>query len=110
MADVALDDLIKKDKEKGKLDRLKNVPSISFRNSKPRNLSIGVDLMIIKTEVIEGLKMLLITKTDQSKSILITLVMIVEITGKDIISEIKEMIDPDLKLNKKKKDKNSSEL
>ena len=37
MADVSLDDLIKKDKQKGRMERLKQVPLNPLRNSNPKN-------------------------------------------------------------------------
>jgi hypothetical protein len=40
MADVSLDDLIKKDKEKDKVNRLKQVPTPPFRNSNPKSSAI----------------------------------------------------------------------
>ena len=85
MADVSLDDLIKKDREKGKLDRLKNVSLTSFRNSKPKNLSLKEDPLMIKSEVIGGQKMLGLTSTGLSKRVLTILERIVETTGKDTI-------------------------
>ena len=36
MADVSLDDLIKKDKQKGRMERLKQVPLNPLRNSSPK--------------------------------------------------------------------------
>ena len=36
MADVSLDDLIKKDKQKGRMERLKQVPLNPLRNSNPK--------------------------------------------------------------------------
>lgn len=56
MADVSLDDLIKKDREKGKLDRLKNVSLAPLRNSKPKNSSKEANPPIIKSGVIGGRK------------------------------------------------------
>lgn len=54
MADVSLDDLIEKDKKKGKVDRLKNVPSLLSRNSKTKSSSVEDATMIIKTEEVRG--------------------------------------------------------
>lgn len=85
MADVSLDDLIKKDREKGKLDRLKSVSLPSLRNSKLKNLSLKEGPPIIKSEAIGGRKMLRLTSTDLSKRVLTILERIVEITGKDMI-------------------------
>jgi hypothetical protein len=108
MADVSLDDLIKKDREKGKLDRLKNVPLASLRNSKPKNLSKEANPPIIKTGVIGDPKTLLPTSTDQSKSVSRILVMIVETTGRDMTCEINELNVPDLKPRGKRREKRSS--
>jgi len=108
MADVSLDDLIKKDREKGKLDRLKNVSPVLLRNSKAKNSSKEVNPLIIKSGVIEGLKMLLRTNTGLSKSALIILVMIVETTKKDKIPGTSDKIVPGLSLRKRKKDKRCS--
>ena len=70
MADVSLDDLIKKDKTKGKVDRLKQVCPLSSRNSKQRNLSVEPALSIIKIEVIGGQEIMGPTRIGQSKSAL----------------------------------------
>lgn len=108
MADVSLDDLIKKDREKGKLDRLKNVHLIPLRNSKPKNLSKEADPSIIKTEVTEDLEILLLESTDQLKSILIILAMIAGKKREGLIQGINALNAPDLSMRKRKKDKRSS--
>lgn len=52
MADVSLDDLIKKDKQKGKVDKLRQVSILPRRNSKAKNLLPELALLIVKTKVI----------------------------------------------------------
>ena len=70
MADVSLDDLIKKDKTKGKVDKLRQVHPLPPRNSRLRNLSDLPALSIIKIEVIGGQEIMCLTKIGQSKSVL----------------------------------------
>ena len=70
MADVSLDDLIQKDRQKNKVDRLRQVPPPSFRNSRPRNLSAEVDPPITKIEVTEGKETPSLKSTDLLKNVL----------------------------------------
>jgi hypothetical protein len=101
MADVSLDDLIKNDREKGKLDRLKNVSLASLRNSKPKNSSNQENPPVIKSGVIGDLKTLLQTSTDQSKSVSRILVTIVETTGRGMTCETSDLNAPDIKVRGK---------
>ena len=50
MADVSLDDLIKKDKEKGKVSKIKHVPLTSPRNSKPNSTRDQSTKLLLMTE------------------------------------------------------------
>ena len=51
MADVSLDDLIKKDKQKGKVDKLRQVTAVPLRNSRAKNLQTELALLIVKIKV-----------------------------------------------------------
>ena len=51
MADVSLDDLIKKDKQKGKVDKLRQVTTVPLRNSRVKNLQTELALLIVKIKV-----------------------------------------------------------
>ena len=51
MADVSLDDLIKKDKQKGKVDKLRQVTTVPLRNSRAKNLQTELALLIVKIKV-----------------------------------------------------------
>ena len=59
MADVSLDDLIKKDKQKkGQVDKLRQVNQSSHRNSKIKNLLVAPVPLILIKEVTGGREML----------------------------------------------------
>lgn len=112
MADVSLDDLIKKDKQKkGQVDKLRHVHHSSFRNSKRKNLPVAhVPSTIIKG-AIEGPETLNLKSADLLKSVLTIIVMNVETTESKEISEIENPKDPELlQHKKKKKEKNNLEL
>ena len=69
MADVSLDDLIKKDKNKGKVDRLKEVRYSLFRNLKARNMSVEVIRVIVIGASIGDPEIQCLTNIDLSKSV-----------------------------------------
>lgn len=87
MADVSLDDLIKKDKQKGKVDRLKQVSPPLFRNSRARNLSVVLSPMSLKTETIGGPETLCLKSIDLSRNVLMIIV------TTDEMSEVREMFN-----------------
>ena len=97
MADVSLDDLIKKDKTKDKVNKLRQVTPLSPRNSKLKNSSVELGPSIIKTEVTEGQEILSPTSIDRSKSVSKIIVLTEGTTGiqetrrtskKDVLSQL----------------------
>ena len=66
MADVSLDDLIKKDKEQGKVKRLQQVLFLPLRNLSPRSSSKAINL-ITKPTLKESHKITTSIRTSLSK-------------------------------------------
>lgn len=108
MADVSLDDLIQKDKQKNKVDRLRQVPPPSSRNSRPRNLSAEVDPPITKIEATEGKETLSLKSTDLLKNVLRPIAMLRSQIGPRKIFRRSDRRDPSPLLRKRKTERRSS--
>lgn len=81
MADVSLDDLIKKDKEKDRVNRLKQVSMSSFRNSSLKNSLIAPGMPIIKMRRIGSPEVISLASIDLSKNALTNRTITAGLTG-----------------------------
>lgn len=68
MADVSLDDLIKKDKEKDKVNRLKQVIPFPLRSSSPKSSSVDP----IPIKMTDSLGVISLTRKKSFRNVLIT--------------------------------------
>lgn len=96
MADVSLDDLIKKDREKDKVNRLKQVTSPSLRNSNPKESSIDA----IKTKMIGREEATTPTRRNSSRRDIMKERITAETTDK---ARNKQEIDPNPSSKREKK-------
>jgi archaellum biogenesis ATPase FlaH len=100
MADVSLDDLIKKDKEQGRVKRLQQVLVMPFRNSNPRS-SIKATNLITKPTMRGNHNITTPIKTSLFKKNLKTIKTIARISN-SLRRERKKSLDQDMKRKKRK--------
>lgn len=102
MADVSLDDLIKKDREKDKVNRLKQVSIRRFRNSNPKSLAT-VLIKIRMTGSQEATSRISASLYRSVATIILTTAGIIEAAE---TTSRKEKIDPTATLKERKKQEN----